>query len=58
MCFDLAYYSEGAITIPQVYELPVHLRYFYMKCLNNAKESEKDQMESQEKFDGKIVRKA
>jgi hypothetical protein len=29
-----------------------------MKCLNNAKESEKDQMESQEKFDGKIVRKA
>lgn len=58
MCFDLAYYSEGAITIPQVYELPVHLRYFYMKCLMRIKEEEKETSETQEKFDGKIVRKA
>jgi hypothetical protein len=57
-CFDLAFFSEAAITIPQVYELPIYLRYFYLKCLQNVREKEKEQAEQKERFDGKIVRKA
>jgi hypothetical protein len=29
-----------------------------MKCLNNAKQQEKEAMEKTEKFDGKVVRKS
>lgn len=38
--FDLAYYS-GCISLIEAYELPVHLRYFYTKCLVKAKEEER-----------------
>ncbi len=56
-CFDLAFYSEGAISIPEVYELPVYLRYFYLKCLKNAIEEEKKQYEDSKKFDSKPFKK-
>ena len=53
----MGFYSDGAISIPEVYELPVHLRYFYTKCLKNAREKEKEEMNKADKFDGKPFKK-
>jgi len=43
--FSLAYYSEGAFTQDIVYNLPVHLRNFYLNLLIKIKEKEQDQVD-------------
>jgi len=43
--FSLAYYSEGAFTQDIVYNLPVHLRNFYLNLLIKIKEKEQDQLD-------------
>jgi hypothetical protein len=54
----LAYFSEGAISIADAYDLPIHLRNFYLKCLEEAKKREKEQLEKQNDFKpGQIVKK-
>jgi hypothetical protein len=49
--------QKQPFTIPQVYELPIYLRYFYLKCLQNARKEEKDRLEDRDRFDGKVVKK-
>jgi hypothetical protein len=38
--FALSYYSNGGFTFDQVYHMPVYLRTFYMKQLEDAKAKE------------------
>jgi hypothetical protein len=53
----LAYYSSGAASITEAYQLPVYLRHFYLKCLINAKKQEQEQTEKTEKFDNRPFKK-
>lgn len=46
--FNLAYYSEGAFNQQIAYNLPVYLRRFYTKELQDAKKKEADHMKSGE----------
>jgi hypothetical protein len=41
--FSLCYYGQGGFTQGEVYELPVHLRKFYLKKLIEAKQKEADE---------------
>ena len=55
--FQLAYYSEGAFNQDIVYNLPTHLRMFYIRKLIEVKEKEKDEYEkSSGKSSNKIAR--
>ncbi len=47
--FTMAYYSNGAFDVQQVYNMPVYLRNFYMKQLEEAKTKEADAMKSAQK---------
>ena len=38
--FSIAYYSNGAFTFDQLYSMPVYLRNFYIKQLEDAKTKE------------------
>lgn len=38
----MAYYSNGAFDFQQVYNMPVYLRNFYMKQLEDVKKKEAD----------------
>lgn len=38
--FNLCYYSQGGFTQSEVYQLPVHLRQFYLRKLTATKEKE------------------
>lgn len=40
LLFTLAYYSEGAFTHTEVYNMPIYLRTFYLRQLEEAKEEE------------------
>jgi len=56
--FSLAYFSEGSISISEAYELPIAIRRFYTKCLQDVKQKEKEQVESSEKFSNKPFKKS
>ena len=38
--FEISYHSNGSIPLFDAYELPISLRYFYLKCLIEAKKKE------------------
>lgn len=38
--FGLAYYGNGGFTFEQVYNMPIYLRNFYMKQLEETKKKE------------------
>jgi hypothetical protein len=42
--FMMAYYSNGAFNFEQVYNMPVYLRNFYIKQLEDAKKREAEQV--------------
>lgn len=42
----MAYYSNGAFDFQQVYNMPVYLRTFHMKQLEDAKTKEADAMKA------------
>lgn len=44
--FTLLYYSNGGFTFDQVYNMPVYLRTFYLKQLEDAKRQEADAVKS------------
>ena len=43
--FTLAYFSEGAFSFDQVYNLPIYLRTFYLKHLEEVKLKEAEMMD-------------
>lgn len=47
--FTMAYYSNGAFNFEQVYNMPVHLRTFHMKQLEEAKKKEAEEMQRLQK---------
>lgn len=51
--FDLAYYSEGAFTQEIAYNLPTHLRVFYLRKLAEVRKKENEQIENSTKSKGK-----
>lgn len=56
--FELAYFSEGAISVTEAYELPIYLRIYYLKCLEELKDRERKQIENQGKYkSGEVVKK-
>lgn len=44
MLFTLAYYSNGAFNFEQAYNMPIYLRNFHMKQLEEAKKKEAEQI--------------
>jgi len=44
MLFTMAYFSEGAFSYTEVYNMPVYLRMFYLKQLQDIKEAEQKAM--------------
>jgi len=40
--FQLSYYSEGAFTFGDLYDMPIYLRKFYMNQLADTKKTEKE----------------
>jgi len=47
--FAMAYYSNGAFSFEQVYNMPVYLRSFHMKQLEDAKIKEAEAVKSAQK---------
>ena len=47
--FSMAYYSNGAFNFEQVYNMPVYLRNFHLKQLEDAKKKEADAYKSAQK---------
>lgn len=47
--FTMAYYSNGAFDFQQVYNMPIYLRTFHMKQLEEAKIKEADAVKSAQK---------
>jgi hypothetical protein len=45
----MAYYSNGAFDFQQVYNMPIYLRNFHLKQLEDAKKKESDAYKSVEK---------
>lgn len=45
--FSLVYYGNGGWTWEIVYDLPIHIRRYCLKLLNDAKQQEKRQMDEQ-----------
>ena len=45
-CFELGYYSNGAFSMMDAYELPVNVRSYYYAKLVNLKEQEIKQAEA------------
>ena len=43
--FDLVYHSQGGFTYQDVYHMPVYLRIFYIKRLNNLFKNQKKEHE-------------
>lgn len=41
---ELCYYSNGAISISEAYNLPIPYRHFYIKLMNDIKQEEADMM--------------
>lgn len=42
--FGLAYYGNGGFTFDQIYNMPIYLRNFYMKQLEDVKRKEAEAM--------------
>ena len=49
LLFTLIYYSNGGFTYTEVYNMPVYLRTFYLKQLEEAKKQEADAVKSANK---------
>jgi hypothetical protein len=49
MLFTLAYYSNGAFNFDQVYNMPVYLRNFYMKQLEETKAQEAEMVKANQR---------
>lgn len=49
LLFTLIYYSNGGFTYTEVYNMPVYLRTFYLKQLEEAKKQEADAVKSASK---------
>jgi hypothetical protein len=47
--FALLYSSNGGFTFDQVYKMPIYLRNFYLKQLEEAKQKEMDTVKRQSK---------
>ena len=47
--FTLSYFSNGGFTFEQVYHMPVYLRNFYLKHLEETKQKEADMVQKQSK---------
>ena len=47
--FTMAYYSNGAFDFDQVYNMPVYLRNFYMKQLEETKQKEAEAVKPKER---------
>jgi hypothetical protein len=47
--FTLAYFSNGGFTFEQVYHMPVYLRTFYIKHLEETKQKESEMAQPQSK---------
>ena len=47
--FTLSYFSNGGFTFEQVYRMPVYLRNFYLKQLEDTKQKESDIVQKQTK---------
>lgn len=45
----MAYYSNGAFNFEQIYNMPVYLRNFHLKQLEDAKKKEADAYKSAQK---------
>lgn len=45
----MAYYSNGAFDFDQVYNMPVYLRNFYMKQLEETKQKEAEAVKPKER---------
>jgi len=52
--FDLAYSSEGSISITESYELPIYLRRFYLKKIIDIHERERQNLEKSQKQTSKV----
>jgi hypothetical protein len=50
--FDLSYYSQGAFNQEIAYNLPTHLRIFYLRKLAEVRKKENEQMEKAQKDAG------
>jgi hypothetical protein len=50
--FDLSYYSQGAFNQEIAYNLPTHLRIFYLRKLADVRKKENEQMEKSQKESG------
>lgn len=46
LLFTLAYFSEGAFSHTELYNMPIYLRTFYTKQLEEVKEEEQKAMKS------------
>ncbi len=46
--FSLAYFGNGGFTFEQVYNMPIYLRNFYVKYLEEIKQKEADAMKPKE----------
>jgi hypothetical protein len=44
--FNLIYNANGGFTHDEVYEMPVYLRYFYLKLLVRRREQEEEEMKN------------
>ncbi len=44
LLFTLAYFSEGAFTYTELYNMPIYLRTFYLKQLEEVKAEEQKAM--------------
>ena len=52
LLFTMAYYSNGAFSFEQSYNMPVYLRNFHMKQLEEAKTKEADSYKAAQKKSG------
>lgn len=50
--FELAYYSEGAFNQDIAYNLPTHLRIFYLRKLAEVRKKENEQIEKSSQSKG------
>jgi len=41
----MAYHSQGGFTWDTLYDMPIHLRRYYLQKLHDAKKAEKEEMD-------------
>lgn len=51
--FALVYFSNGAFTFNEVYSMPIYLRNFYIKQLEETKKQETEELKKVAKGSGK-----